>query len=152
MGALLRRPRLGQRPVGAEVLIVHQPLSVLFDFGEELLCYLAGEQLVSVLREHRVIQYRVLHARDNELAEQQVVIKLLGQPPLKAHRVKRLQQQQRPQHILRRNRGPLRGRVHLVECGTQRRRNEVCQHADPTPRMILRHALLQRHIVEYPTL
>ena len=149
--ALLRCPGLDQRPIDGEVLIAHEALRLVVDLGKELLRHLAGEQSVAVLRKHGVIPHRVIHAEADEPAEQQVVIKLFNQLPLRAHRVKRLQQK-RPKHILRRNRGTSRGRVHLIERRAQRGQNHIREPAYLAQRMILRNTLLQRHVAEHPTL
>ena len=88
--ALLRCPGLDQRPVDGEVLVAHEALCLLVNLSEELLRYLAGEQAVTVLREHGMVPHRVIHAEADKPAKQQVTVQLLNQLPFGADRVKRL--------------------------------------------------------------
>lgn len=84
--------RMGVRTVYGEVLVAHEPLGVLVHLGEELLCHLAGQQLVAVLRERRMVPRHIVHAQTNIPAKQQVVIDLLDQQTLRTHRVEDLKQ------------------------------------------------------------
>ena len=61
--ALLRGPGLNQRAVHGEVLVGHELLRAQVDLGEEPLRHLAGQQPVAVLREHRVLPYRIAMPR-----------------------------------------------------------------------------------------
>jgi hypothetical protein len=149
--ALLRGPRLDQRAIDGEVLVRHEPLGLLVDFGKELLRHLGGQQPVAVLRKHRMVPHRVVHAQAHKPAEQQVVVDLLDQQPLRAHRVEHLQQQ-RPQNVLRRNRWPPGVGIQRIELRAQRPQHRVRQLANRSQRMILRHTLLQRNIAEHPVL
>jgi hypothetical protein len=149
--ALVRRPRLDQRAVHGEVIVTHEALRLLVHRSEKLLCHLAVQQPVAVLGEDRMVPHRVVHAQAHEPAEQQVVVQLLDQLPLRADRVKRLQQK-RMQHILGRDRGSARGRVQLVELSIQRLEHAIRQSADLAQRMIRRNTLLQRQIAEHTVL
>jgi len=61
---------MDQPPIDGEVLIAHETLRMLVDLGEELLCDLAREQQVSVLREHDMVPHLVIHAQTDEPSEQ----------------------------------------------------------------------------------
>jgi len=54
---------MDQPPIDGEVLIAHETLRMLVDLGEELLCHLAREQPVSVLREHDMVPHLVIQPR-----------------------------------------------------------------------------------------
>ena len=69
------------------------------------LCHLGLQQPLPVLGEYRHVPHRVVDVESHKPAKQQIVIELLHQHPLAAHRIKHLQQQ-RPQQLLRRNRRP----------------------------------------------
>ena len=149
--ALHAGPGLDQRAVDREVLVRQQRL----DLGlgqhraQELGRDLALEQPVAVLGEHRHVPDRIVDAEPDEPAEQQVVVELLHQLPLRAHRVERLQQQ-RPQQLLRRDRGPAVQRVELLELRRQRRQRGIDDRQDRPQRMIRRHPALAAHIAEQP--
>jgi hypothetical protein len=81
---------------------------------EELARDVALEQPVAILREGDRVPNRVIHLEPDEPPEQQVVLQLLNQQGLAAHRVQCLQQQ-RPQQMLRRDRGPSFIRIQSVE-------------------------------------
>jgi hypothetical protein len=66
--------------------------------------YLTVQQTVAVLREHRMVPRRVVHAETDEAAEQQVLIDLLDKPTLRPHGKQHLQQQSL-QQILGSDRG-----------------------------------------------
>ena len=85
----------------------------------------------------------------DEPAEQQVVVQLLHQLALRAHRVERLQQQG-PQQLLRRDRGPAVQRVELLELPVQRRQRGIRDRQDRPQRMARRHPALAAHIAEQP--
>ena len=80
------------------------------EFGGDL----AVEQPIAVLGEHGHVPDQVVDAKPDESAEQEVVVQLLHQLPLGADRVERLQQE-RPQELLRRDRGSPVQRVELLE-------------------------------------
>ena len=73
---------------------------------------IACQQPLAVLGEHRHVPHRRVHRQADEPAEQHVVGQLLHQLPLGADAVEGLQQQ-RPQQLLRRDRGPADHRVQL---------------------------------------
>ena len=99
---------------------------------------LALEQPVAVLGEHGHVPHRVVDAQPDEPAEQEVVVQLLHELPLGADRVERLQQQG-PQQLLRRDRGPPVQRVELLELARQRRQRGIGDRQDRPQRMPRRH-------------
>jgi hypothetical protein len=97
--ALERRPRLDQRPVHREVVGAHQPrlVSLLDDGPQELARRVVNDQPVAVVREDRRHEARLAHVHVEQPAEEQVVVELLAELPLAAHRVQRdLQLRPRP--------------------------------------------------------
>ena len=114
---------------------------------EELRGDLALQEPVAVLGEHRDVPDRRVHRQADEPAEQQVVIQLLHQLALRAHRVERLQQQ-RPQQLLGRDRRPAVVRVELVERRRQHRQRLVDDRPDRPQRVNLRHPRLAAQIAE----
>ena len=82
--------------------------------AQELGRDLALEQPVAVLGEHRHVPHRVVDAQPDEPAEQEIVVQLLHELPLRADRVERLQQQG-AQQLLRRDRRPPVQRIELLE-------------------------------------
>ena len=107
--ALHRRPGLDQRAVHREMLGREQRLDLRIgqDRRQEPAGDVAFQQPIAVLGEHRHVPHRRVHRQPDEPAEQHVVGDLLHQLPLRADREQRLQQQ-RPQQLLRRDRGPAR--------------------------------------------
>src|SRR4051812_47124394 len=83
-------------------------------------------------------------------AKQDVVAQLLHQLPLRADREERLQQQG-PQQLLGRDRGPPGQRVELIELRRQTRQRRVHQRADLARWMIRRHHRLRVHIAAQVT-
>ena len=81
--ALLRSPGADQRAIHGKVIVRHEALRLRGHGGEELLRHIAGQQTFAVLREHRMVPYRVVHAQADEPAGQQVVVQLLDQLPLR---------------------------------------------------------------------
>ena len=114
--ALHAGPGLDQRAVDAEVLARQQPphLRPVEQRRQELGRDVALEQPVAVLGEGRVVPDRIVDAEPDEPAEQEVEVEPLHQLPLRADRVEGLQQQ-RPQQLLGRDRGPAERRVELGE-------------------------------------
>jgi hypothetical protein len=70
------------------------------EFGGDV----ALQQAIAVLGKRRVIPHDIVNADANEPAEQKIELKPLHQLPLRADRIKRLQQH-RPQQFLERDRG-----------------------------------------------
>ena len=62
-------------------------------FGEERFDDFMLKQPIPVLGEYRVIPHRLVYGYPHEPAEQQVVLHLFAQHPLRAHRIEHLQQQ-----------------------------------------------------------
>ena len=115
--------------------------------GQELHRHLALQQPVAVLGEGGRIPHRIVDAKADEPAEQQVELDPLHQLALRADRVERLQQQ-RPQQPLRRDRLPAERRIKRVELRRERRQRGVDDAADHPQRMIRTDPLLQVHIAE----
>jgi hypothetical protein len=134
---------LNQRAIDGEVIVAHEALGLLVHRREKPLRHLALQQPVAVLRKHGVVPHRVVHAQADEPAKQQVVVDLLDQLALRTDRVKRLQQQ-RPQHVLGRDRRtarslstacrtprPTTGERHQSE-GESHATGDPPEHAAPT--------------------
>ncbi len=102
---LLRGPGLDQRPVYGNVLVGHELLRLLGHLGEEPLGHTRSQQPIAVVREHRMVSHRIVHAQAHEPAKQKVVVDLLHQQSLRVNRVEHLQKK-RSQNIFRRNRRP----------------------------------------------
>ncbi len=98
---LVARPCLDQRAVHREVLPGQQALLVRqgHDFSKERFHDFVLEQSVAVLREDGVVPHHVLHCQSDKPAEEQVVLHLLHQHALAAHRVEHLQQQSTHQFL-----------------------------------------------------
>jgi hypothetical protein len=105
--AFVPGPRLDQRTVNRKMLVREQAAGTrLLDHrAEKALRHLALKQPLAVLGEHRHVPHRIVDAQAHEPAEQEIVIELLHQHPLTAHRIQHLHQQ-RAQQLLRRDRGP----------------------------------------------
>ena len=114
--ALHAGPGLDQRAIDRKVVAGEQPLTCgrFSTLIKELGCDIAVEQPIPVLAEHGCIPYRIVDRQSDEPAEQQIVVELLHQLPLRAHRVEGLQQQ-RPQQSFRRDRWPAVPRIKLVK-------------------------------------
>ena len=126
--ALHRSPGFDQRAIHREVLARQQSLDPRLGqhCGEKLGCNLAFQQPVAVLREGRVIPYRIVDTEPDEPAEQQIKLQPLHQLALRANRVERLQQH-RPQQHLGRNRRPTHAGVQRREIARQRLQGRVRQ-------------------------
>ena len=105
------------------------------------------EQPVAVLREHRDVPDRIFDAEADEPAEQQVVLKLLHQLALRAHRVERLQKK-RTQELLGRDRGSADRRVQRRERGRERGEGSIHQGQNAPQRVVLRHPPLTTYVGE----
>jgi hypothetical protein len=71
--------------------------------GEKALRHLGHQQTLAVLGEDGHVPYRVVDVEPHKPAKQEVIIELLHQKPLAAHRNKHLQEQ-RTQQLFRRSR------------------------------------------------
>ena len=149
--ALYAGPSLDQRAVDREVLVRQERLDLgLRQHGaQELGRDLAFEQPVAVLGEHRHVPDRIVDPKPDEPAEQQIVVELLHQLALRSDRVERLQQQ-RPQQLLRRDRGPTAEGVKLLKVRRQRCKRSIGHRQDRPQRMLRRHPALAAHIAEQP--
>ena len=148
---LLRGPSLDQRAVDGEVIVRHKLPGLLDHGGEELLRPLAVQQPVAVIREDRVVPYRIVHAETYKPAKHPVEVHLLDQLALARHGIKCLQQQ-RSKNVLGRGRGPTVGRVQTVEITAQQAKHLIRLLANLAQRMMLPNTLLQRYIAEHRTL
>ena len=81
----------------------------------------AFEQPIPILGEGRRRPHRVVHAEPDEPPKQQVVLQLLHQHPLTAHRIQHLEQQ-RPQEMLGRDRRAAGRGIIASNRGDNRRR------------------------------
>lgn len=145
--ALVARPRLDHRAVGAEVLIGHEalPLGQLQYPLEELTRHLGTEQPITVEAEDRPVPHRGIHPETDEPAKQQVVVQLLHQLALAAHREEHLHQQG-PKQMLGRDRRAARMRIDLVEQPAHVRKDHIDQ---PAQRVLLRNTLFETDVTEH---
>ena len=90
---------------------------------------------------------RIVGAQTDKPAEQQVVVQLLEQQPLRADPVERLQQRGQ-QQLLRRHRGPAFRGLQLTEGGIESIEGLIREFSDPPKRMIGRDPLLDRDVGE----
>ena len=141
--ALVRRPRLQQRPVDGEVLArdVAAQLGLADDRGEEPIRDLGFQQPVAVLGERRRVERLGVDRQVQEPLEQQVVVQPLAERPLAAHRVQR-HQHRRLEQLLGRDARPTDPRVHRVELAVELAQDLVDDPADPPDRVILRDQIL----------
>ena len=148
--ALETRPGFQLRAVHGEVLVgQHSGLARLRHHRvKERRGDLAGEQPLAILTERGRRPDRVVHPEPHEPAKQHAVVDLLHQQPLAAYRVEGLQQQG-PQQLLGRNRGPADLRVHRRKPRRQRGQGLVRQAPDRPQRVVGPHPLLRRQIAEH---
>ena len=142
-------PRLDQGAVDREVLVRQQRLDrrVRQDRGHDLARHVGGQQPVAVLAEHRGDPDRVVDAEPDEPPEQQVVIHLLHQLPLRADREQDLEKA-RPDQALRRDGGAAEVGVERIELGIEARQRVVHDLPDLAKRMTRWDPLLKVHIAE----
>ena len=147
---LVARPGLDHRAVDTEMLVRDEalPFGQLKHAREELARHVGAQQPIPVDAEHRSIPHGVVHAETDEPADQQVVLELLHQQALTAHREERLQQQC-PQQVLGRNRRPAGVRVALVEQPTHVGQDRINEHPQPTQRMLARDPFLEADVTEH---
>src|ERR1700674_3999175 len=145
--AFQTRSRFQQRAVHREVLVAEQfvPPGLVQYPRKELLCDVAAQQPLAVLREGGRVPNMVVHVQTDEPAKQQVVIQLFHQQSLTAHAVEHLQQQ-RSQQLLRRHRRPPLALVKLVELWRQFYKHRICDLADRAQRMVFWYPLLWRQV------
>ncbi len=131
-------PRL--RAVHREVLVRHPSLLSRERHGrlQKFPGHLRFQQPVPIFAEHRRVPHRVVQIQPHKPAEQYVVVHLLHQQTLAAHRIEHLQQL-RAQELFGRNRRPARFRVHLVELRRKLFQDLVNHRADRSQRMNLAH-------------
>src|SRR6267378_360936 len=150
---LMSGPGLDQRAVDRKMLVREQSLGArLLDYRvEKALCYLAHQQALPILREDRHVPDRIVDVEPHKPAKQEVVIELLHQQPLAAHRVQHLQQQ-RAQKLLRRNRRPPAAGVDRVEAPRRLLEGRIYHYSDGSQRMILWYSPLRRYVAEHSAL
>ena len=143
--ALLRRPRLEERPVHAEVVVRQQPAAagLRAHRKEELTRDVVRKQARPVLRERRRIERLVADVQVQEPFEQQVVLQPLAELPLAAHREQR-DQQAGLEQVLRWDRRPPDGRVHRPKDRRKLTQHPVYDRLDTADGMVLRHQLVWR--------
>src|SRR5260370_24034094 len=112
---------------------------------------LAHQQALPVLREDRYVPDRIVDVEPHKPAKQEVIIELLHQKPLAAHRVQHLQQQ-RAQKLLRRNRRPPAAGVDRVEAPRRLLKGRVHHYSDGSQRVILGYSPLRRYVAEHSAL
>ena len=147
--ALHARKRFDQGAIDREMLVREQRpnLGLAQHRLEELRRDLARKEPVAVLGEHRHVPDRRVDRQANEPAEQQVVVELLHQLALRAHRIEGLEQQ-RPQQLLRRDRRPAEVRVQLVEGRRHHGQRLVDDRPDRPQRVVRWHPLLAAQVAE----
>ena len=118
-----------QRAIDREMFVAHKPLGLLVHFGKEPLRHIGSQQPVAVLGKHCMIPDRVVHAKAHKPPEQEVIVDLLDQQPLRTYGVKHLQQQ-RSQNVLRRNRWTAGVRIQRIELRAQRLQYRIRQLAN----------------------
>src|SRR5262249_35004248 len=132
-----------------EVVVRQQrfDLTLVQDRSHELAGNVAFDQTFAVLGEHRGVPHRGIQRQPDKPAVQQIVVELLHQLQLRAHRIKGLQQQ-RAKQPLRRNRRPAELSVELLEFRRQSRQRLVYNPPDRPQRVILWDSRLAAHIAE----
>jgi hypothetical protein len=151
--ALLPRPRLDQCAVDGEVFLRQQlvPLGLPEHRLEEALSDVACHEPLPILRKHGHVPRRGIELEAHEPAEQQVVIQLLHELALAADRVEHLEQE-RPEQLLGRDRGPAPLGVQRIEAARERAERPVHELADRAQRMIPGDAGLSREVAEQAAL
>jgi hypothetical protein len=145
--ALHRRPGIDQRAIDRKMLARQQLLHLRQgqQCCQELARHLRLQKSVAVVREHRRVPDLGVHWQADKPAEQQIVVDLLHQHPLGAHREERLQQRC-PQLHLRRDRRAPHGRVKPLKSLVQRCQGFVGQRPYRPQRVIRRNALLKPNV------
>lgn len=133
--ALLAGPRLDQRAVHREVLVAEQLalLGKVQHFAKQRLDHRVLDEPIAVLGEGGVIPDRIVDGKPHKPAKQQVVVQLLHQQALAAHRIEHLQQQSADEllggdgsattigvDLAKQRVEPLEGPIHHVPNRTQR--------------------------------
>jgi hypothetical protein len=148
--ALHRGPGLDQGAVDTEVFVGQElrPAGLVHHLPEETPGDVGFQQAVPVLGEGGVIPDRVVHGQSDEPAEQQVVVDLLDQQTLGAHRVQDLKERG-AQQLLRGNRRAARVRVQRLELGVQCHQRRIHHRPDRAQRMTFGYPRLRRHVAEH---
>src|ERR1700687_5998209 len=109
------------------------------------------QQTLPILAEHRVIPDRLVHLHPHKPPEQQVVLELLDQHSLTAHRIEGLQQQ-RPKQSLRGNGWAPDVGVQLRKLRRHLLQNIIHHFADRSQGMIGRNSLFGGNVAEHSCL
>lgn len=143
--ALVTGPGFEQRAVDGEVLMREELPRVRLRQHplEEGFRDVALQQPLPILREDRRDPHRIVRIQADKPAIQQIVVQLLHQLPLAPHGEEHLQQQ-RPQQLLRRNRGAAILRVQAGEPRRQIAENRLDQLTDHAQRVIRRDPIFHR--------
>ena len=138
--------RFDQCAVDREVVVTQQSQAscLAHHLVEELLGNVMLEQPLAVLGEHGRIEARLHQVHIQKPAIQEVVVQLLTEGPLAAHRVQR-DQQRRLEQPLGRNRWSPTRRVHLIEDWRHLCQRTIGELLDHPQWMRARYALLQIH-------
>ena len=136
-------PGLQQRAIHQEVLIAQLRLYLWrrHHLVEEAAHDLVIEEALAVFCEGRGVPDRIIRAHAHKPAEQQVVVQLLQQKPLRTNPVERLQQRVK-QQLLGRHRWPAFYGKEPTEGGNEPIKGLIGQFPDPPQRMADRDSLL----------
>ena len=142
-------PRLDQGVVHREMLVRQQRLDlrVRQDRGHDLARHFRGQQPVEVHGEHGRDPHGVVAAEPDEPSEQQIVIHLFHQQPLRANREEVLEKA-RPDQARHGDRGVVEVGAERGKLGIGTRQRVVHDLTDLAQRMMHRDALLTVHIAE----
>lgn len=145
--ALHRSPGVDHRAIDREVIGRQQPAhpSQAHQRRQELARDVRFQQPVAVLGKRRGVPDRRIDVDPDEPPEQQVVVDLLHQLPLRADREERLQQC-RAQQLFRRDRRPASRRVKRGKVARQSAQHIVNQRPDRAQRMIRCNPILQPNV------
>src|SRR5574341_177609 len=110
--------------------------------------YVAVEQALTVLGEHRRVPHRVVHVEADEPPEKEVVVELLHQLALAPDRIEDLEQL-RPEQLLGRDRRAADLRVQRLEAWRQLDQELVDQRPDRAERVVLQHSRSGRDVAEH---
>src|SRR5947209_19631952 len=138
-------PGLEQRAIDGKMFVREQALGIrlLEHRVEKALRDLAHQQTLAILGEDGHVPDPIVEVEPDKPAKQEVVVELLHQQPLAAHRVQYLQEQ-RAQQLLRRNRRPPITGVDRVEAPRRVLERGLHHYPAGAQRLIFRYSLLCR--------
>lgn len=148
--ALERSPGIDQRAVDREVVRGQQLLLAgqIDDLIEEASSDVGGDKAFAQPAEVRLVQRRALEIHVEKPTEQDVVVELFAELPVRANRIQR-NQQLRLEQSLWRNRWATDRGVQRVQLPRNCAQGTVGQTLHPSQRMIRRHTRLRREVVEH---